>query len=230
MPENKTLTERSAEQSALRLLKIEHQALVRWLHDDLAQNLVAIKSFAGAIAEQNEDCQDDTAEIADIIKQAADDAYRAAYDLMQELRAQDAADQTTTLALTTCLQEARLSEKNILHSLHIDAGLEDLGYFSKAIILRSLRALINFSKQSTEQPQISIGLHALSQSVKHSLELSYSHQGEFKITPNDSAAIRALRERLEAIDGEVQMDTNNQDRLSLILRFHPITLSMESSL
>lgn len=229
MPEANSQSNATNEQSALRLLETEHRALVRWLHDDLAQNLVAIKSFAAAIIEQNNTRTDDTAEIAEIIKQAASDAYRAAYDLMQELRAQDAADQATTLALSTCIEEARLDEKNIQHRLHIDSNLEDLDNFTKASILRSLRTFINYSKQSKQTPRMIIGLHVLSHDAEHELELRLSHQGEFEIAPNDAPAIRALRERIEAVGGKVIIETNDKDSLHLKLRFNPIVLDTEAS-
>ena len=60
----------SADQSVRKLLIAEYQNLVQWLHDDLGQNLVAIKSFAEAIIEQNKDSKDDTSELAEFIKQA----------------------------------------------------------------------------------------------------------------------------------------------------------------
>lgn len=219
----------TTEQSALKLLKVEHRALVDWLHDDLAQNLVAIKSFAAAIIEQNRERADDTAEIADIIKQAADNAYRAAYDLMQELRAQDGADEITTDAISTCLIDARLKEKNIAYRLHVDSDLDALDNFTKAVILRSVQTFINYSKQCTETPCMIISLTALSQATRYKVELRLSHQGEFEIAPEDAPAIRALRERVEAIGGEVVIETNDKDRLDLRLRLNPVPMSNEAS-
>ena len=217
------------EPSALKLLRVEHRALVDWLHDELAQNLVAIKSFAAAIIEQNKEQADDTAEIANIIMQAANNAYRAAYDLMQELRAQDGADATTTDAISTCLTEARLKEKNIAYRLHVDPILDGLDNFTKAVILRSLQTFINFSRQSRETPRMVIRLKALSQATKHKVELRLGHQGKFDIAPEDAPAIQALRERIEAIGGETVIETNNKDRLDLRLRLDLVPMNNESS-
>ena len=217
------------QQPASRLLKTEHRALVRWLHDDLAQNLVAIKSFAAAIIEQNKERADDTAEIAEIIKQAASNAYRATYDLMQELRAQNGADRSLGVAISAWLSAARLSEKNINHQLHIDPGLEDLDEFTKAAILRSLQTFINYSKQSKGSPRIKISLNDLSNTSGYNAELLLNHEGEFEIAPNDSPAIIALRERIEAIGGEVSVETNDTDSFQLSLRFYSATAESEAS-
>lgn len=216
-------------QSALRLLQTEHRALEHWLHDDLGQNLVAIKSFAAAIMEQNKDSTDDTVELADIINQAAQAAYQATYNLMLELRAENAADQPIHIALTQCLQDARLKEKNIQHQFHIDAQIDNLDNFTKAVILRSVRSFINFSKLFVQTRSVSIGLHAQSDTAEHALELRLVHLGEFDIPHSDVPGLIALRQRIEAIGGEVHFESNNLDKLSLNLRFNPLSNDYQSA-
>jgi glucose-6-phosphate-specific signal transduction histidine kinase len=73
-------------QSLLRLLESDHQSVVKLLHDDIGQSLVAIRSIAEAILDQDSHQADETGELVDLIKQASNSAYRSAYDLMQELR------------------------------------------------------------------------------------------------------------------------------------------------
>lgn len=216
------------EKSVFKLLKTEHLELVRWLHDDLAQNLVAIRSFATAIIEQDKKQVEETVEIADIIRQAADNAYRAVYDLMQELRAQEGADHATSVAISACLKEARLSEKKIQHQLHIDPGLEDLDNFTKSVILRSLRSFINYSKLNKQSARLIIDLKTVSHNTGHKLYLRLSHQGKFEITPDQAPGISALCDRIEAIGGEALIETNGHDSLHLNLRFDPIYLDNEA--
>ena len=206
---------------ALRLLKTEHLALVDWLHDDLAQNLVAIKSFATAIMEQNKDSIDDTVELANIINQAATAAYQSTYNLMQELRAEDAADQTIRVALDQCLQNARLKEKNIRHQFRVDTEINDLDYFTKSVILRSVRTFINFSTLFQQTSKISIDLHIQPDTAEKHIELQLVHEGKYDISHNDVPSLSSLRERIESIGGSVHIKTNNLDNLKLILCLHP---------
>lgn len=206
-----------------KLLQLEQQNLARWLHDELGQNLVAIKSFATAIIEQNQQATDDTLELADIIKQAADQAYRSTYDLMQELRAQDNADLPVDAALAACLKDARLKEKGIDYQLDIDINPAELDKLGLAIILRSMRSFINFSLQCSQVPTLSISLRYLSQAEgSHTLELKLSHRGELDMPPKESSGLTILRKRIEAIGGETQLYTDNKQKLDLTLKLGQI--------
>ena len=54
------------------MLDSVQQSLVLLLHGDLGYNLVAIKNFVAAIAEQYDDMDGDTGELAGMIRQAAE--------------------------------------------------------------------------------------------------------------------------------------------------------------
>ena len=97
MPSDSTLA-----QTLFRLQKQDHQSMAQFLHDDIGQNLIAIRSFAEAILEQDENSADSTEELIDLIKQATESAYRSTYNLMQELRAQDSARHDISTALEIC--------------------------------------------------------------------------------------------------------------------------------
>ncbi|MDH5356469.1 MAG: histidine kinase, partial [Gammaproteobacteria bacterium] len=126
MHKNKTPSFIGDREAIENLLQVEHQNMVDWLHDELGQNLVAIKSFAAAIMEQSKGRDDDTAELAEFIKQAADQSYRSTYDLMQELRAEEHAELSVDKALETCLEEARLNQLGIAFNLDIDISPDDM--------------------------------------------------------------------------------------------------------
>lgn len=225
MPKNSLAQNITTNLIVHRLLDTEHQNLVHWLHDDLGQNLVAIKSFASAIIEKNKGTTDDTAELAEIIKQAADAAYRSTYDLMQEIRALNTAGQTIAAALANCLEEARLKEKQIEHRLHVDTDFDDLSNFTKAVVLRSVRTCINYSKRGKTQPTLSIALHhAKIENAAYPLELHYSHQGKFDICPEKAPSLVALRKRIEAIGGIMEIKTNDRDCLVLDIHLNPLFL------
>ena len=213
MPDNKT-NNSVAEQ----LLKIEHQNLIHWLHDDLGQNLVAIKSFANAIVEQNSEAEDDTVELAGMIKQATELAFRSTYDLMQELRSQEFANQSISDGLTNCLEQARLKSRGITESLEVDSSLDKLDTFTKAVILRSTRCFINFNKLSEQAQSISIELRQnRTDNARYALQLEFSYRGEFDILPTEYPGLSALQSRIEAIGGTTKLETNDRDALTLTL-------------
>ena len=153
---------------AQRMLDSEQHSLLRMLHDDLGQNLVAIKSFATAIADQHAGADgdqhgatgNDTGELAGMIREAAESAYRSSYDLMQELRAQYLADRPIDDALGDCLEEARLQENGISYDYRVDTALaDDLGVLTRAFVLRSVRCYANVCKALTDCERISVDLH-----------------------------------------------------------------------
>ncbi len=230
MQKNNQHQNSATNQSAHRLLIAEHQNLVHWLHDDLGQNLVAIKSFTEAIIEQDKDTADDTTELANLIKQTANVAFRATYDLMQELRAQDTADQAISAALTNCLEDARLKENEIQYQLNVDTDLNDLDYFTKAVILRSVRTFINFSRQVQTPPRLSISLgHAGPQKKPFALELRLVHQGELDILPGQAPSLEAMEKRIDAIGGVMALETNNRNYLNLNLLLNPLPVDSETT-
>lgn len=228
MSQTNSVSKSSSHLQALSLLEAEHQSLVHWLHDDLGQNLIAIKSFANAIIEQNENASDDTAELADIIRQAANAAYRATYDLMQEIRARDGADKSPEFAIVDCLENARLKEKGIEYRLEMGDGLEALDNFTLAEILRSLRTFVNYSKLCEYTPSLTIELQLVnSDNCAQIIELRLAHQGEFEIQPGDSPGLIALQKRIESINGLLTLQTNNHDQYSLNIQLKPALADSE---
>jgi len=201
----------SPDKLACRLLKTEHEALVHWLHDDLGQNLIAIKSFSAAIKEQS-DRDDDTQELASFIIDAAESAFRSTYDLMQELRAEQLASQPLKHALSQCVQESGLKEKGITCEVDIDSLIGELNYAGKSIILRSVREFINRCKLIESISNIRVSLH------QHSdLELRLEHNGPANCHEGD--AFECLEKRINAIYGEMSISTTPDDKFILSLKF-----------
>jgi len=200
---------------AQRMLDSEQHALVRLLHDDLGQNLVAIKSFAAAIAEQHAGSDGDTGELADMIRDAAESAYRSSYDLMQELRAQYLADRQIGEALEACLAESRLKESGIAYSCDVDPQLLSLESLSRAFILRAVRCYANLCKALDDCQHIAVELRIAGDANDTDLVLTLRHGGRDTLDPVHFS-LQALDGRLEAIGGEMRYDAANR---CLELRF-----------
>ena len=193
---------------AQRMLDSEQHSLVRLLHDDLGQNLVAIKSFATAIADQHAGADGDTGELAGMIREAAELAYRSSYDLMQELRAQYLADREIVAALDACLEESRLKENGIAYACKVDSALADLGEFSRAFVLRSVRCYANLCKSLADCEQISLDLR-VADDDRPELVLILEHNGSQTLDPAHFSLL-ALADRLEAIAGKMDIDVDGK--------------------
>jgi glucose-6-phosphate-specific signal transduction histidine kinase len=194
---------------AQRMLDSEQHSLLRMLHDDLGQNLVAIKSFATAIADQHGATGNDTGELAGMIREAAESAYRSSYDLMQELRAQYLADRPIDDALGDCLEEARLQENGISYDYRVDTALaDDLGVLTRAFVLRSVRCYANVCKALTDCERISVDLHRDADDADHELRLTLEHHARDNLDPAHYSLL-SLADRLEAIGGKWSLETDD---------------------
>ena len=201
---------------AQRMLDSEQHSLLRLLHDDLGQNLVAIRSFATAIAERHADTGNDTGELAGMIRQAAESAYRSSYDLMQELRAQYLADRPIGDGLGACLEEARLRENGIKHDYRVDTALaDDLGVSTRAFVLRSVRCYANLCKALADCDRISVDLRRDDDDADHELRLTLEHSARDTLDPAHYSLL-SLADRLEAIGGKLCLEA---DAGRLLMRF-----------
>ncbi len=206
------------------MLDSEQHALVRLLHDDLGQNLVAIKSFAAAIAEQHACADGDTEELAGMIREAAESAYRSSYDLMQELRAQSLADREIGAALEVCLAESRLKENGIAYNCDVQTETANLGPSTRAFILRAVRCYANLCKTLADCQRITLELRTAETEGTPEILLILEHGGQDSLDPAHFS-LQALGDRLEAIAGEMRLDAANR---RLELRFDPLERGADS--
>ena len=195
---------KTTQQPLQALAQSEHDSLEQWLHDELGQNLVAIKSFSRAILDKPAYQSDDSLfELATFINEIAASSYRSSYNLMQELRAQQHAGKELEAALQTCFEEAWLKEKQITWTLDIAPELTVNDNTTKAFILRCLRSLLNFSKTDTSGSQINCCISPDSVSEGF-IVFSYQHQGRFDTEAQFEAHLAALGSRILAIGGELE--------------------------
>lgn len=197
--------------------------MIDLLHDDLGQNLVAIRSFAAAIAERFADAGDDTAELAAMIGEAADSAYRRSYDLMQELRAQHGADQELAASLDACLQEARLQENGIESRCHVDPAIGEIDRSTQALLLRNLRGFVSFCKVLGSCARISVDLQPALGRSERQFELVLGYSGRFEQLDSDNPSLKALAERVSVLGGEIMLGCDaRRGEVTLNLYFDPL--------
>jgi glucose-6-phosphate-specific signal transduction histidine kinase len=212
------------------MLQADHRALIDMLHDELGQNLVAIRSFAAAIAEQHAEADNDTAEIAAMINDAADSAYRRCYHLMQELRAQHAADQEMSPGLDECLREARLQENNIGSQFRIDPAVGELDPTTRAFVLRNVRCFANYARTLGVCKQVSVELRPALGNSDRLLDLFLGYSGKFDKLDCEDLSLRSITERTDAIGGEILVGCNAaQGEFTLQLYFDPLVTNCTPS-
>lgn len=136
----------STEPPALRLLNLEQSEFERFLHDELGQSLVAIRSMASALEDESQH------EISTMIAQVADDAYVEVYDRMMELRAESLAHGPVLAnAIHQCIDEARLEARGLAYRLNLDDGVELLtDPVYRRLLLRCLRCIVLAVKRTAD--------------------------------------------------------------------------------
>jgi two-component system sensor histidine kinase UhpB len=210
-------------QSLLRLMESDHQSVVRLIHDDIGQSLVAIRSIAEAILDQNGHESDETGELVDLIKQTTDSAYRSAYDLMQELRAQDAASADIPAALEHCLEESRLADKLIDFKIYTPGDVDGLDVATRAFILRNVRCFVNACKQFANGGCITVKIPVNTPESTHRVTLNLIYIGKLELGTQDlDDHFVAMKNRVEAIGGLFLTDLDDTQQLNLSLCFNPL--------
>lgn len=218
MPSDSTLA-----QTLFRLQKLDHQSMAQFLHDDIGQNLIAIRSFAEAILEQDENSADSTEELIDLIKQATESAYRSTYNLMQELRAQDSARHDIATALEICLDESHLRQRNIESVLEVDLQSAALEFNTRAFILRITRSFVNICKRLGAGGRITVSVTSLIAGSEYGVDLNLVYTADLSSIKCDySDALKSIQDRIEAIGGKFQTKFGDHDGLAMFLSFAPL--------
>ncbi|MCP4764712.1 MAG: hypothetical protein GY875_00400 [Gammaproteobacteria bacterium] len=210
-------------QTVLSLQKLDHQSMAQFLHDDIGQNLVAIRSFVEAILEQDENALNNSGELIDLIKQATESAYCGTYNLMQELRSQDLASHDIATALEICFEESNLRQKNIESVLEVYLQPAGLELYTRAFILRSTRSFINICKRLDAGGQITASLTSPVPGSEHGVELDLVYTADLDSAETDfSDALEPIRNRVEAIGGKFHTRFGILEGLVLSLSFNSL--------
>ena len=148
----------------------ERREWAHLLHDDFGQSLAAIKSFAVGIRNTTDSTSDEH-ELAESIRDIADELYISAYDLMRGLRSGFIDDIGLLGGIQLCIDNSRLAQQGIEVQIQSEGEIESLGLLMNVAILRmvqeSLSGIIRSSSPSNIVIFISIQQRHLDERRKH---------------------------------------------------------------
>lgn len=218
------ITSPGAAESLQRLQRYDREALVRMLHDDIGQSLVAIRSIACALLEQPGIDADQCAELAELIHQSSDSAYRSVYDLMQELRVQELAREDLEPAIERCLGESRLDARRIDFEIqsHDDLGATDED--TRGLMLRSLCNFVNACKRVASAGRLRVQLSRLESQSRYGLRLQMDYAGDADAALLDlERYFDDCRGRIESIGGAFNAELDDPRQFMVRLDFEYLT-------
>ena len=148
----------------------ERREWAHLLHDDFGQSLAAIKSFAVGIRNTTDSTSDEH-ELAESIRDIADELYISAYDLMRGLRSGFIDDIGLLGGIQLCIDNSRLAQQGIEVQIQSEGEIESLGLLMNVAILRmvqeSLSGIIRSSSPSEIIIFISVQQRCLDECRKH---------------------------------------------------------------
>jgi glucose-6-phosphate-specific signal transduction histidine kinase len=158
-----------------------------------------------------------------MIDAAAEAAYCRSYGLMQELRAQQAADSDLHIAVDECLREARLRENEIDCRWRIDPAVGELDRDTRALVLRNIRGFANFCKSLGRCERISVDLQPALGRSDCLIDLALGYTGSFEQLDSDDPVLKSIAGRTIAIGGEMLLGCDARSGcFTLNLYFDPL--------
>ena len=180
---------------ALRLLQFEQSEFERFLHDELGQSLVALRSMAAALGDGAD------SEIVELVSLTANDTYAEVYDRMTELRAEALALEADFAgSLHRCLDDARLEARNLVYRVQSSGdGIDDIDPINRRLLLRGLRCLVNALKRAESHgDELVVAVVNEADGARLSLQL---HPGGFPAALLDHPYLARLAARLGEFGG-----------------------------
>ena len=208
----------SSGSTALRMLQFEQAEFERFLHDELGQSLVALRSMAAALGDGAD------SDIVELVSLTANDAYVEVYDRMMELRAEALAQEPNFAdAVRQCLDDARLEARDLAYRLQMPEDIDQsIGPVQRRLVLRGLRGLVNALKRGDSGGgELRVALTAGNNGIDLQLQLQ---PGGFPAAFLEQPQLRRLDGRLRAFGGDLLANAN-QDIIDVHLRLSALDAS-----
>jgi two-component system sensor histidine kinase UhpB len=183
-------------------LELERRAIARELHDELGQQLTAIKSAGWAVARHPAAKDAALRQSAELVLGCADALYADMHRLVARLRPLALDQFGLTDALTDLSSEWRRSHPDVAISLDLQGELADLSDACATAAFRIVQEAVNNALRHAQARRIAIALHR----QEAQLHVSVRDDGQGQLDALDESShfgVAGMRERAQALGGEV---------------------------
>lgn len=182
----------------------ERGAIARELHDELGQQVTAIKSAGAAILLRAGGKDEGIAESARLVVQCADQMYGGMHGMIARLRPLALDQAGLREALLDLLTDWRVAHLDKVLSMNLDAMPEKIGEAQSTAIYRVTQEAVNNALRHAGASRIGIDI-----SVQGGrLVLEVADNGSGRLAKLDSAGrfgVLGMRERIEALGGSLEL-------------------------
>ena len=180
--------------------------IARELHDELGQQVTAIKSLGQAMALRAKGVDSHTENAARMVIESADAIYEEVHQLVSQLRPLALDRFGLQDALQDLVEDARSRHPDTRIDLHLQTPLEDMESSLATATYRIVQESLNNALRHAQASQITILLSALD----HQLHIDVSDNG-MGATPDweDSGqfGVIGMRERAQGLDGSFRFES-----------------------
>jgi two-component system sensor histidine kinase UhpB len=200
LAENRELTQLIQE-------RIEHErgAIARELHDELGQQVTAIKSIGLAIERRAAGKDAQTEESARLVTRCADEIYDSTHRLIARLRPLALDRFGLRDALQDLLSEWRLRHPQVALNLSITGALEQLGEPCSTAVYRIVQEAVTNALRHARASRIDVTLHT----APEALVMEIADNGQGPTTPLEARGhygVPGMRERVQALGGSFAIE------------------------
>jgi two-component system, NarL family, sensor histidine kinase UhpB len=204
----------------------ERGAIARELHDEIGQQVTAIKSASLVIARRAEVPEATVAQAAFLVTNCADSLYDSMHRLVARLRPLALDKFGLSDALDDLLCDWRMSHPQVTFELSLSGPLETLLPDISTAIFRIVQESVNNALRHSSAKHIWIGVH----SREMGLELSVRDDGDGQLERFKSKGhfgVLGMQERVHALNGEFSIAQMSPHGVQIAARFPFETQSME---
>jgi two-component system sensor histidine kinase UhpB len=185
-------------------IELERGAISRELHDELGQQVTAIKSVGLAIARRAADTDPTIEQSARLVMHCADQIYDGMHRMIAKLRPL-ALDQFGLYdALRDLLGECQLQHPELAISVTLPESLETIADLHATAVYRIVQEAVNNALRHAKANRIEVSILISAQLLL--LEIRDNGCGQIsQFQTNGHYGLSGMRERVQALDGRFQL-------------------------
>ena len=194
------------------LLKIDEEVrrdIARELHDEIGQNITAIRLHANMI-QRNENILEKN-EYAEIIEDISYKIYETTHGLLNKLRPKSFDEFTLREVVLQLINDLHFSSQKIKISIHYDINDKELNDIVKITLFRIIQESLNNIIKHAKASKILLSLSSNNKKNIYELIIIDNGIGFYWDNKNNGFGLLGIRERVEMLDGIFNIENNKKE-------------------